>query len=132
MAKFQEADILWPENECDKEANSESRSAREGHATQRKLSDPIKIPPRSAFAVSDSCNVEDDDRGSDGNVIPPHVINTQRKGSESSQELHLAYDRIPRDMKTDAKNKERIIYNCDCYMEQSIIARIPRLSMMDP
>ncbi|KAJ8486677.1 hypothetical protein OPV22_019162 [Ensete ventricosum] len=74
MAKFQEADILWPENECDKEANSESRSAREGHATQRKLSDPIKIPPRSAFAVSDSCNVEDDDRGSDGNVIPPHVI----------------------------------------------------------
>ncbi|RZS09562.1 hypothetical protein BHM03_00040649, partial [Ensete ventricosum] len=78
MAKFQEADILWPENECDKEANSESRSAREGHATQRKLSDPIKIPPRSAFAVSDSCNVEDDDRGSDGNVIPPHVIVARR------------------------------------------------------
>ncbi|CAL9152954.1 unnamed protein product, partial [Musa hybrid cultivar] len=78
MEEFQEPDILWPENECDKEANSVSRSAREGRGTQRKLSDPIKIPSRSASAISDSCNVEDDNKSSDGNVIPPHVIVARR------------------------------------------------------
>ncbi|CAL9085701.1 unnamed protein product [Musa textilis] len=41
----------------------------------------------------DSCNVEDDDRGSDGNVIPPHVIVARRMTEKLAFSVCIGNDR---------------------------------------